>query len=86
MNESRRLVVSLIHRELGKVMCDSMDNMMILGVLLFSCVRSRDINARKMKGRGTLVWLVCKRIEVVIRASCGKNLRVLVPKVVRSMV
>ena len=81
MQASGRLSVSSIYRELGEVMHELMRSMMIPGGLVFISVRSRDINSRKEKGRETLVWLVCKRIEVVNRAICGKSLRVLAPKV-----
>ena len=81
-----RLIDSSIHREFGKVMCELMSSMMIPGGLVFSFMRSRDIKSRKKKGRGTLVWLVYKRIEVVFRASCEKKLRVVASKEVRSVV
>ena len=67
-------------------MHDLMNSTMIHGGLVLSCVRSRDINAKKMKGKGTLVWLVCMRIEVVFKASCGKKLRVVESKENRSVV
>ena len=67
-------------------MYDLMNNTMIHGVLVLSCVRSRDINAKKMKGKGTMVWLVCIQIEVVFKASCGKKLQVVAPKEIRSVV
>ena len=57
---SERLTVSSIYRDLGEVMHELMSSMMIPGGLVFMFVRSRDINSRKEKGRGTLVWLVCR--------------------------
>ena len=67
-------------------MYDLMNSTVIPGGLVLSCVRSKDINARKMKGKGTVVWLVCMGIEVVFKASCGKKLRVVEPKEIRSVV
>ena len=60
---SERLTVSSIYRDLGEVMHELMSSMMILGGLVFMFARSRDINSRKEKGRGILVWMVCRRIE-----------------------
>ena len=63
-----------------------MNYMIMPGGLVLSCMRSRDINARKMKGRGTVVWLVYMQTEIVFRASCGKKLRVVAPKEIKSVV
>ena len=67
-------------------MSDLMNCMIIPSGLALSCVRSRDINTRKMKGRGTIVWLVYMQTKIVFRASCGKKLRVVAPKEIRSVV
>ena len=71
---------------MGKVMCELMHCMIIPGGLVISCMRSRDINAKKMKGRGTVIWQVCMQNEIVFNARVGKKLGVVVSKVIRSVV
>ena len=59
-------------------MCDLMNSMIIPGDMVISCMTSRDINARKMKGRGTVIWLVYMQFETVFGICSRTKLRVVV--------
>ena len=70
-NQARgRLSIELTYSELGEATPVLMSNMMILGGLRVGLVSSKDINTRKEKGRGILIWLVCRRNKDVSWVFC----------------
>ena len=69
-----RLSIQSMYCELGEVTPVLMSSTMISGGLRVWLVRSRDINTRKEKGRGSLIWMVCRRIKHVIWVLCWRIL------------